>query len=189
MCFDLLWGSTGTRRVNRLGMIGSSKQSSECAATGKIQKAALKGFQANADASFRRLRGMQFEPPEQSIDHGTKVQWIHTYADGVKSQWLIPNVIPSQRYRHDLRGKRGYKSFLALDMASCLGFGIPGQWNAPPVKNDVLFLAGEGPVAMAKKRWPRGWNGKIQFATIIGFDQDRVPLYTRGRGRLGECES
>jgi hypothetical protein len=58
-----------------------------------------------------------------------------------------------------------YKSFLALDMALSLAFGIPGQWNAPPVKNDVLFLAGEGPMADGRKRWPAWmeWQ-QIEFA-------------------------
>jgi putative DNA primase/helicase len=80
-----------------------------------------------------------------------------------------------------LYGESGsFKSFLALDMALCLAFGIPGQWGAPPVKNDVLFFAGEGPVATAKKRWPAWmeWQS-IEFRNDHRFFiSSEVPLYT-----------
>jgi hypothetical protein len=80
-----------------------------------------------------------------------------------------------------LYGESGsFKSFLALDMALCLAFGIPGQWNAPPVKNDVLFFAGEGPVATAKKRWPAWmeWQN-IEFRSDHRFFiSSEVPLFS-----------
>jgi hypothetical protein len=65
-------------------------------------------------------------------------------------------------------------------MGLCLAFGLPGQWGAPPVKNDVLFFAGEGPVATAKKRWPAWmeWQ-EIEFRNDHRFlIKDRVPFYT-----------
>jgi hypothetical protein len=73
-----------------------------------------------------------------------------------------------------------YKSFVALDMALCLAYGIPGQWNVPPVQNDVLFLAGEGPVATAKKRWP-AWLEWQNISSREGHRfliKDRVPFYS-----------
>ena len=99
-------------------------------------------------------------------------------------EWLIPNVIPSQGIGMIYGESGSYKSFLALDMASCLGFGIPGQWNAPPVKNDVLFLAGEGPVAMAKKSVGRvDGMAKYEFRNDHRLlIKDRVPLYTDAEG-------
>jgi hypothetical protein len=73
-----------------------------------------------------------------------------------------------------------YKSFLALDMALTLANGVAGQWNAPPVKNDVLFMAGEGPVATGRKRWP-AWNlwRNVEFRTDHRFFiKNRVPFFS-----------
>lgn len=139
----------------------------------------VKGFQANADA-FAKFEGQEFEPPQQP-ERRDRVQALHSYADNVQDPtWLIPNLLPAHGIGM-LYGESGsYKSFLALDMALSLAFGIPGQWGAPPVKNDVLFLAGEGPVATAKKRWPAWmeWQN-IEFRNDHRFFiMPTVPLYT-----------
>lgn len=147
---------------------------------GEETETGAKGFQANADA-FSNFVGQEFEPPAP-VDRGRdKIQFIHTYADNVQDPtWLIPNVLPAAGIGMIYGESGSYKSFLALDMALCLAFGIPGQWGAPPVKNDVLFLAGEGPVATAKKRWPAWmeWQ-EIEFRNDHRFlIKDRVPFYT-----------
>jgi len=144
----------------------------------------VKGFQANSDA-FAAFEGQQFEAPPPEDRSRDKVQFLHIYADNVQDPtWLIPNVIPARGVGMIYGESGSYKSFLALDMALCLAFGIPGQWGAPPVKNDVLFLAGEGPVATAKKRWPAWmeWQG-IEFRNDHRFlIKDRVPFYTDSEG-------
>jgi hypothetical protein len=123
------------------------------ASYGEDTEGGVKGFQANVDA-FSNFQGQEFEPP-MPPERRDRIQPLHDYADHVQDPtWLIPGLLPAHGIGM-LYGESGsFKSFLALDMALSLAFGIPGQWGAPPVKNDVLFLAGEGPVATAKKRWP-----------------------------------
>jgi hypothetical protein len=146
---------------------------------GEDTEGGVKGFQANTDA-FAGFEGQEFEPP-MPPERRDRISLLHDYADNVQDPtWLIPNMIPAHGIGM-LYGESGsYKSFLALDMALSLAFGIPGQWGAPPVKNDVLFLAGEGPVATAKKRWPAWmeWQG-IEFRNDHRFFiGPEVPLYT-----------
>lgn len=146
---------------------------------GEDTEGGVKGFQANTDA-FANFVGQEFEPP-MPPDRRDRIQFLHAYADNVQDPtWLIPGLLPAHGIGM-LYGESGsYKSFLALDMALSLAFGIPGQWNAPPVKNDVLFFAGEGPVATAKKRWPAWmeWQG-IEFRNDHRFViSSEVPLYT-----------
>lgn len=139
----------------------------------------IKGFQANADA-FSKFEGQEFEPPQQP-ERRDRVHPLHDYADNVQDPtWLIPGLLPAHGIGMMYGESGSFKSFLALDMALSLAFGIPGQWNAPPVKNDVLFLAGEGPVATAKKRWPAWmeWQN-IEFRNDHRFFiMPTVPLYT-----------
>jgi hypothetical protein len=149
------------------------------ASYGEDTEGGVKGFQANADA-FANFQGQEFEPP-MPPERRDRIQFLHDYADNVQDPtWLIPGLLPAHGIGM-LYGESGsYKSFLALDMALSLAFGIPGQWGAPPVKNDVLFLAGEGPVATSKKRWPAWmeWQG-IEFRNDHRFFiSPEVPLYT-----------
>jgi len=149
------------------------------ASYGEDTEGGVKGFQANADA-FAKFEGHEFEPP-MPPERRDRIHLLHDYADNVQDPtWLIPGMLPAQGIGM-LYGESGsYKSFLALDMALSLAFGIPGQWGAPPVKNDVLFLAGEGPVATAKKRWPAWmeWQS-IEFRNDHRFFiMPEVPLYT-----------
>ena len=145
---------------------------------GEDTEGGVKGFQANADA-FAAFAGKDFGGAPARAK--TKLQWLHDYADSVQDPtWLVPDILPA-RGTGMLYGPSGsYKSFVALDMALSLGFGISGQWGTPPVKNDVLYLAGEGPVSTAKKRWPAWleWQ-KIEFRTdhrvIL---HPRVPFFT-----------
>lgn len=149
-------------------------------AHGEDTSSGVKGFQANADA-FANFQGQEFEPPETADRGRDKIQFLHTYADNVKDPtWLVPGIIPSFGTGMIYGESGSYKSFVTLDMALCLAYGIPGQWNTPPVQNDVLFMAGEGPVATAKKRWPAWleWQGISDRESHRFLIKDRVPFYT-----------
>lgn len=147
---------------------------------GEDTEGGVKGFQANEDA-FAAYAGMEFEPPKSADRARDKVMPLHDYADNVRDpEWLIPGILPSTGTGMIYGESGSYKSFLALDLGLTLAFGIPGQWNAPPVKNDVLFMAGEGPVATAKKRWPSWMEWRdIQFRNDHRFFiKNRVPFFT-----------
>lgn len=179
-CFDLLWEHWNPHCQPPWDDWELETKIRNAAAHGEDTAGGVKGFQANTDA-FSNFIGQEFEAPAPAERVRDKIQFLHIYADGVQDPtWLIPNVLPSTGVGM-LYGESGsYKSFLALDMALCLAFGIPGQWGAPPVKNDVLFLAGEGPVATAKKRWPAWMEWQdIEFRNDHRFlIKDRVPFFT-----------
>lgn len=180
MCFDLLWEHWNPHCSPPWDDWEIEQIIRNAANYGEDTEGGVKGFQANADA-FASFAGQEFDPPTP-VDRGRdKIQFIHTYADTVQDPtWLIPNVLPAAGIGMIYGESGSYKSFLALDMALCLAFGVPGQWGAPPVKNDVLFLAGEGTVATAKKRWPAWMEWQdIQFRNDHRFlIKDRVPFYT-----------
>lgn len=177
MCFDLMWDiwnpacSPPWDDFELEGIIKNAANYGEDTGGG------VKGFQANADA-FASFEGQEFEAPKRPRD---RVMALHDYADGARDPtWLIPGILPANGTGIIYGESGSYKSFLALDMALCLAFGLPGQWNAPPVKNDVLFLAGEGSIATAKKRWPAwlAWRD-VEFRNDHRFFiKDRVPFYT-----------
>lgn len=179
-CFDLLWEHWNPHCSPPWDDWELEQIVRNAASYGEDTEGGVKGFQANTDA-FANFVGQEFEPPMPADRERDKIQFIHTYADNVQDPtWLIPNVLPAAGVGMIYGESGSYKSFLALDMALCLAFGISGQWGAPPVKNDVLFLAGEGPVATAKKRWPAWmeWQ-QIEFRGDHRFlIKDRVPFYT-----------
>jgi hypothetical protein len=179
LCFDLLWEHWNPHCQPPWDEWELETIVRNAAEYGEDTEGGVKGFQANEDA-FAKFEGQEFEPPEQPTRRD-RVQPLHSYADNVQDPtWLIPGLLPAHGIGM-LYGESGsFKSFLALDMALSLSFGIPGQWGAPPVKNDVLFLAGEGPVATAKKRWPAWmeWQN-IEFRNDHRFFiMPEVPLYT-----------
>lgn len=179
LAFDLLWEHWNPHCQPPFDDWELETVIRNAAAYGEDTEGGVKGFQANTDA-FAQFEGQEFEPPQQP-ERRDRVQALHSYADNVQDpRWLIPGLLPAHGIGM-LYGESGsFKSFLALDMALSLAFGIPGQWNAPPVKNDVLFLAGEGPVATAKKRWPAWmeWQN-IEFRNDHRFFiMPEVPLYT-----------
>ena len=148
------------------------------AAYGEQTGSGEKGFQANGDV-FSHFEGQNFEPPKAA--ERDKIKFLHDYADNVQDPtWLIPNILPSTGIGMIYGESGSFKSFVALDMALCLAYGIQGQWGAPPVQNDVLFLAGEGPVATAKKRWPAWleWQNIPNRQSHRFMIKDRVPFYT-----------
>lgn len=121
-----------------------------------------KGFEDNATA-FEKFAGLEFATvPEAAPSRHDKVQWIDDYAASVRDPvWLLPGVLPAHGTGMLFGASGSYKSFLALDMASCLAHGHAGQWGAPPVPNDVIYFAGEAPVGTAKQRRPAWleWQG------------------------------
>jgi hypothetical protein len=184
LCFDLMWEIWNPHCQPPWDDWELETKIRNAVNHGEDTEGGVKGFQANEDA-FAAFVGQEFEPPAPKGRERDKLQWLHDYADGVQDPtWLIPGILPASGIGM-LYGQSGsFKSFLALDMSLCLAFGISGQWGAPPVKNDVLFLAGEGSVATAKKRWPAWmlWQD-IEFRNdhrmIV---KDRVPFFTDAEG-------
>jgi hypothetical protein len=179
VCFDLMWEHWNPHCSPPWDEWELETIIRNAAEYGEDTEGGVKGFQANADA-FANFEGKEFEPPLPS-ERRRIVQPLHDYADNVQDPaWLIPGLLPATGVAM-LYGESGsYKSFLALDMSLTLAHGIPGQWGAPPVKNDVVFFAGEGPVATAKKRFPawREWQ-EIEFPNDHRFFiAPEVPLYT-----------
>ena len=123
-----------------------------------------KGFEDNASA-FAHFAGSDLGETEE-VKHAekrrNKVQWIDDFAASVEDPlWLLPGILPARGTGMLFGASGSYKSFLALGMASCIAHGHAGQWGAPPVANDVLFLAGEAPIGTAKARRPAWleWQG------------------------------
>lgn len=188
MAFDLLWEHWNPHCSPPWDEWELEQKIKNAYEHGEDTASGVKGIQANTDA-FAHFEGQEFEPV--AARDRARIQPLNDYADNANDpEWLIPNVLPAYGAGM-LYGESGsYKSFLALDMALCLAYGIPGQWNAPPVKNDVLFLAGEGPIGMAKKRWP-AWLEQHSIEDRIDhrfFVKDRVPIYTDTEGWAGVKE-
>jgi hypothetical protein len=184
LCFDLMWELWNPHCQPPWDDWELETKIRNAVNHGEDTEGGVKGFQANEDA-FSAFVGQEFEPAPAKPRERDKLQWIHDYADGVQDPtWLIPNIIPASGIGMFYGPSGSYKSFLVLDMSLCLAFGISGQWGAPPVKNDVLFLAGEGSVATAKKRWPAWMEAhNIEFRNdhrmIV---KNRVPFYTDTEG-------
>jgi hypothetical protein len=183
VCFDLMWEHWNPQCQPPWDDWELETIIRNAASYGEDTEGGVKGFQANADA-FANFVGMEvaeLTPPQAERSSRDKILPIDIYADGVRDpEWLIPGILPAQGAGMIYGESGSYKSFVALDLALTLAFGIPGQWSAPPVKNDVLFLAGEGPVATAKKRWPAWmeWQG-IEFRNDHRFFiKNRVPFFT-----------
>jgi len=126
---------------------------------GEETEGGSKGFEDNQSA-FAAFVGYDCgDAGPAEIPHAERrrerVQWIDDYAANVADPvWLLPGILPA-RGTGMLFGPSGsYKSFIALDWASCLAHGHAGQWGAPPVCNDVLYFAGEAPIGTAKQRRP-----------------------------------
>jgi RecA-family ATPase len=73
----------------------------------------------------------------------------------VPAPWQIRGVLREQSVSL-LYGRRGcYKSFLALDLATCLATGTPWHDHAIPTPGLVLYIAGEGGGGMVQRA--RAW--------------------------------
>jgi hypothetical protein len=150
---------------------------------GEDTKSGVKGFQANADV-FSSFAGMESEDPEPSARRSRFTpMWLSDARKDKKPQkWLVPGFIP-EAGAGVLYGQSGsYKTFIALDWALTLAHGISGQWDAPPEKHTVLFLAGESVYALQEDRvnsWCE-WQG-------VNPDDGRFVL-VRGVPSFGDAE-
>jgi len=133
---------------------------------GEETEGGAKGFEDNqsAFAGFVGYDAGNDSAPE--VPHAQRrrerVQWIDDYAANVADPvWLLPGILPARGTAMLFGASGSYKSFIALDWASCLAHGHRGQWEAPPVCNDVLYFAGEAPIGTAKQRRPSWleWQG------------------------------
>lgn len=148
---------------------------------GEDTKTGAKGIQSNTDA-FAAFEGQVYEAPEPIVRRSRyKPMWLHEARLDVRpASWLIPGFVPSQG-TGILYGISGsYKTFLALDWALCLAYGVAGQWNAPPVKHSVLFLAGESSYALRQERvnaWCEKWGQDPDDQTVKFTIVPGVPAY------------
>lgn len=181
LCFDLMWEHWNPHCQPPWDDWELETKIRNAVNHGEDTAGGVKGFQANEDA-FSNFVGHEVPNDEPPKDRDRdKILPLHDYADGVQDPtWLIPNVLPATGTGMIFGESGSFKSFLALDMALCLAYGVPGQWGAAPVKHDVLFLAGEGPVATARKRWPAWMTWRdIEFRNDHRFFiKDRVPFFT-----------
>lgn len=179
MCYDLMWEHWNPHCAPAWEDYELEIIIRNAAEYGEDTGGGVKGFQAN-EAAFANFVGMEFEPEKPRMDR-KRVNWLHVYADNAHDpEWLIPGVIPANGVGMIYGDSGTYKSFMTLDMALCLAHGLPGQWGAPPVKHDVLFFAGEGPIATARKRWPAWmeWQN-VEFRNDHRFTfVDHVPYFT-----------
>lgn len=185
LCFDLLWEHWNPHCAPPWDDWELEILIRNALAHGEETGRGAKGFQSGA-AVFAGYATLPVNnPPEAERSERDRLKWLHIYADSVHDPaWLIPNYLPAQGTGMIYGPSGSYKSFLALDMALCAAFGHAGQWGAPPVKNDVLFLAGEGPVATSKKRWPAWmeWQGLSDRTDHRFVIKNRVPFYTDSEG-------
>jgi hypothetical protein len=161
---------------------------------GEDTKTGAKGFQANVDA-FASFVGLpSSEEPETLLERKRLVWLMDDYeAAATDPTWLLPGFLPSEGVGMLYGPSGSYKTFLALDMASCLSHGIPGQWGAPPLQQDVLYLAGEQPKAMSRKRRPawREWQNqqgqpnRLHVVDHVPFFHDK-DAWTALKLELGE---
>lgn len=120
---------------------------------GEDTDSGVKGHQSNASA-FAAFEGQAYEAPAalEKRSRFKPLRLAEARKDVKPAAWLIPSFV-SASGAGILFGKSGsYKTFLALDWALCLAYGIAGQWGAPPVKHTVLFLAGESSYALRSER-------------------------------------
>lgn len=183
MCFDLMlehWNPACQPTWDDFELEGIIRNAANY---GEDTEGGVKGFQANEDA-FASFAGQEFEPPVKEKKSRFAPMWLSDARKDVRpASWLIPGFVPAEGVGilYGLSGS--YKTFMALDWALCLAQGIPGQWNAPPVKHTVLFLAGESSYALRKERvdaWCERWGKDPDDARLIIVPG--VPAYSDAEG-------
>jgi len=183
MCFDLMlehWNPACSPEWDSWELEGIIRNAANY---GEDTAGGVKGFQANEDA-FAAYVGQEFEPPVKIKRSRFMPLWLSDARKDVRpASWLIPGFIPSEGagILYGLSGS--YKTFIALDWALCLAHGIAGQWEAPPVKHTVLFLAGESSYALRKERvdaWCERWEKDPDDARFIIVPG--VPAYSDTEG-------
>jgi|SRR5271170_5421425 len=84
-------------------------------------------------------------------------------------EWLIPDLITTNAVGMIYGPSMTFKSFLAMDIGMSMASGI-GTWKMQGVK-PVVYVAGEGPFAIARKRRPiwkvvRQVEGEVPFYLV-----------------------
>jgi hypothetical protein len=146
---------------------------------GEDTSTGAKGFQSNVDA-FAAFAGQEhsIETADKPTRRRLMVMGIDTYAKTAPMpEWLVPGIIPARGIGMIYGASGSYKSFISLDLASCIAHGHAGQWGATTVAQDVIYFAGEGPDATAKMR-RAAW---LEWQGVEGQDQltiiNQVPFY------------
>lgn len=112
-----------------------------------------KGFDTNQDA-FKAFAGLEvpteIEAPKRKRFEPMLLR--EARLEKRQAKWLVPGFLPDVGVGilYGLSGS--YKTFIALDWALSLAHGISGQWETPPVKHSVVFLAGESRFALQEER-------------------------------------
>lgn len=153
MCYDLLWEHWNPACVPPWDEHELDTIILNALEHGEDTKTGAKGILSNTDA-FAAFEGQEYEAPEPLVRRSRfKPMWLHEARKDVReATWLIPGLVPSDGagVLYGLSGS--YKTFIVLDWALCLAYGVAGQWGAPPVKHTVLFLAGESSYALRQER-------------------------------------
>lgn len=183
LCYDLMWEHWVPHASMPIDDWWLETKIRNAANHGEDTAGGVKGFQANEDA-FAAFVGQQFEPPVKEKRSRFAPMWLSdARKDARPASWLIPGFIPSEGAGIIYGLSGSYKTFIALDWALCLAHGIAGQWNAPPVKHTVLFLAGESSYALRKERvdaWCERWGKDPDDARFILVPG--VPAYSDTEG-------
>lgn len=85
-------------------------------------------------------------------------------------QWLVPDLITTDAIGMIYGPSMTFKSFLAMDIGMSMASGIP-QWQSGEARA-VVYVAGEGPFAVARKRRP-AWK-------LVRQVEGAVPFYLVG---------
>lgn len=183
VCFDLMWEHWVPAAKLAIDDWWLEQKIKNAFEYGEDTEGGVKGFQANEDA-FASFIGQEFEPPVKEKRSRFAPMWLSDARKDVRpASWLIPGFVPAEGVGilYGLSGS--YKTFIALDWALCLAHGVPGQWNAPPIKHTVLFLAGESSYALRKERvdaWCERWGKDPDDARFIIVPG--VPAYSDAEG-------
>lgn len=86
-------------------------------------------------------------------------------------EWLIPNLLTNNAVGMIYGPSRTFKSFIALDLGMSIAAGLR-NWGLDGKPKAVVYVAGEGPFAIARKRRP-AWK------TIRQVEGD-IPFYLVG---------
>lgn len=93
--------------------------------------------------------------------------------------WLFPDLLPDESIVMMFGESGTYKSFLALDMGLTAASGIAGFGAAAAEPQDVVYVAGEGPRSIARKRRP-AWRVARDVTAAIPFHiVSDMPLLAR----------
>lgn len=152
LCFDLIWDHWNPHCIPMWDEWELEQIIRNAAEYGEDTGDGVKGFQANGDA-FAAFAGMEVEEdPKRTRKRFEPMFLADARKDRKPARWLIPDLLPAEGtgILYGLSGS--YKTFVALDWALCLAYGISGQWGAPPVKHTVVYFAGESSYALRQER-------------------------------------